>query len=273
MKRLLGRRAFAHLFARQGLPQKRGGRAAQPRVHHARVVPRRCRVERRSPRTPRRWCGSARARSAPCARAAARSSRRGRGSRWARRASASAACASTATRTSRPCAAGQGGRLARARRTSGGDFGDVFFGFFLDAVEPHLGRDEPTLVYDWPRPLCALARHKPADPRVVERFEVYAAGLELCNAFGELTDADEQRRRLESDLRRAAAPRAARVSHRREVPRRRRRHAARGGDRARRRSPGDAAARRRPHPRGARLRRRRAVAAVPRSSAGGRAVS
>ncbi|HEX9104570.1 MAG TPA: EF-P lysine aminoacylase EpmA [Polyangia bacterium] len=81
-----------------------------------------------------------------------------------------------------------------------GDWSDLFFTFFLDAVEPHLGQDEPTLVYDWPRPLCALARAKPGDERVVERFEVYAAGLELCNAFGELTDADEQRRRLERDL-------------------------------------------------------------------------
>jgi lysyl-tRNA synthetase class 2 len=92
---------------------------------------------------------------------------------------------------------------------TGADWSDVFFGFFLDAVEPHLGQDEPTLVYDWPQPLCALARHKPEDPRVVERFEVYAAGLELCNAFGELTDAVEQRRRLESDLaerRRRALP-------------------------------------------------------------------
>ena len=91
-------------------------------------------------------------------------------------------------------------KAAGWRVPADGDFGDVFFGFFLDAVEPHLGRDEPTLVYDWPRPLCALAREKPDDPRVVERFEVYAAGLELCNAFGELTDAAEQRRRLESDL-------------------------------------------------------------------------
>jgi elongation factor P--(R)-beta-lysine ligase len=93
-------------------------------------------------------------------------------------------------------------RIAAAgwRVPAQGDWSDLFFGFFLDAVEPHLGQDEPTLVYDWPRPLCALARQKPEDPRVVERFEVYAAGLELCNAFGELTDAAEQRRRLESDL-------------------------------------------------------------------------
>jgi lysyl-tRNA synthetase class 2 len=94
------------------------------------------------------------------------------------------------------------GRVKAAgwRVPADGDWSDVFFGFFLDAVEPHLGRDEPVLVYDWPRPLCALARQKPGDPRVVERFEIYAAGLELCNAFGELTDAAEQRRRLESDL-------------------------------------------------------------------------
>lgn len=91
-------------------------------------------------------------------------------------------------------------RAAGWRAPDDGDWSDLFFGFFLDAVEPHLGQDEPTLIFDWPSPLCALARHKPGDARVVERFEIYAAGLELCNAFGELTDAAEQRRRLQSDL-------------------------------------------------------------------------
>ena len=90
-------------------------------------------------------------------------------------------------------------RAAGWRVAADGDWSDVFFAFFLDAVEPHLGLTQPTLVYDWPRPLAALARHKPDDPRVVERFEVYAAGLELCNAFGELTDVAEQRRRLDAD--------------------------------------------------------------------------
>ncbi|HXU71218.1 MAG TPA: EF-P lysine aminoacylase EpmA [Polyangia bacterium] len=92
-------------------------------------------------------------------------------------------------------------RVAAAgwRVPADGDWSDVFFGFFLDAVEPHLGQDEPVIAYDWPAPLCALARPKPSDARVVERFEVYAAGLELCNAFGELVDVAEQRRRLESD--------------------------------------------------------------------------
>ena len=48
-------------------------------------------------------------------------------------------------------------------------------------------------MFDWPAPLAALARPKPGDPRVVERFELYAGGLELANAFGELTDPVEQR--------------------------------------------------------------------------------
>ncbi|MFI5288637.1 MAG: EF-P lysine aminoacylase EpmA [Polyangia bacterium] len=97
-------------------------------------------------------------------------------------------------------------RSAGHRVPDEGGWDDLFFTLFLDAVEPRLGRDRPTLLYDWPRPLCALAREKPGDPRVVERFEVYAAGLELCNAFGELTDPVEQRRRLEADR----AARAAR---------------------------------------------------------------
>ncbi len=82
---------------------------------------------------------------------------------------------------------------------------DVFFQLFLDRVEPHLGRGRPTFVFDWPAPLGALARRKPADPRVVERFELYAGGLELANAFGELTDPTEQRARFveESALRAA----------------------------------------------------------------------
>jgi lysyl-tRNA synthetase class 2 len=73
---------------------------------------------------------------------------------------------------------------------------DVFFQVFLDRVEPHLGRGRPTFVFDWPAPLGALARRKADDPRLVERFELYANGLELANAFGELTDEAEQRARF-----------------------------------------------------------------------------
>jgi lysyl-tRNA synthetase class 2 len=73
---------------------------------------------------------------------------------------------------------------------------DVFFQVFLDRIEPQLGRGRPTFVLDWPAPLAALARRRPDDPRVAERFELYAAGLELVNAFGELTDPAEQRARF-----------------------------------------------------------------------------
>jgi lysyl-tRNA synthetase class 2 len=77
---------------------------------------------------------------------------------------------------------------------------DVFFQIFLDRVEPHLGQRHPTFVYDWPLPLAALARQKPGDALTAERFELYAGGLELANAFGELTDPVEQRSRFEAEL-------------------------------------------------------------------------
>jgi lysyl-tRNA synthetase class 2 len=83
---------------------------------------------------------------------------------------------------------------------------DVFFQIFLERVEPALARERPTFVFDWPAPLGALARRHPADPRLVERFELYAGGLELANAFGELTDAAEQRARFTAE----AVERAAR---------------------------------------------------------------
>jgi lysyl-tRNA synthetase class 2 len=77
---------------------------------------------------------------------------------------------------------------------------DVFYQVFLDRIEPRLGIARPTFVLDWPRPLAALARPKPGEPFTVERFELYAAGLELANAFGELTDPVEQRRRFDAEL-------------------------------------------------------------------------
>jgi lysyl-tRNA synthetase class 2 len=82
---------------------------------------------------------------------------------------------------------------------------DLFFQLWLDKVEPALATQGPTFVFDWPRSLAALARVKPEDPRLAERFELYAGGLELANAYGELTDAAEQRRRFleENEARRA----------------------------------------------------------------------
>jgi lysyl-tRNA synthetase class 2 len=66
-------------------------------------------------------------------------------------------------------------------------------------VEPHLGNERPTFLTEYPSSLAALARTKPGEPQVAERFELYIDGLELANAFSELTDAEEQRRRFEED--------------------------------------------------------------------------
>jgi lysyl-tRNA synthetase class 2 len=81
----------------------------------------------------------------------------------------------------------------------GDSWEDLFFRIFLAAIEPKLGIGAPTVLYEYPLSMAALARAKPGDPRLCERFELYACGLELANAFGELTDAAEQRRRFTAD--------------------------------------------------------------------------
>ena len=68
-------------------------------------------------------------------------------------------------------------------------------------IEPELGLNRPVFLYDYPARCGALARLKPTDPSLAERFELYIAGMELCNAFSELIDAQEQRRRFESENR------------------------------------------------------------------------
>jgi lysyl-tRNA synthetase class 2 len=73
---------------------------------------------------------------------------------------------------------------------------DIFSKLLVEHVEPHLGQGQLTVLFEYPAPEAALARTKPSDPRVAERFEVYACGVELANGFGELTDAAEQRRRF-----------------------------------------------------------------------------
>jgi lysyl-tRNA synthetase class 2 len=79
-------------------------------------------------------------------------------------------------------------------------FDDLFFRLFLERVEPALAATgRPVYLVDWPAPMAALSRVKASDPRVAERFELYAGGLELANGFSELTDAREQRRRLEGE--------------------------------------------------------------------------
>jgi len=76
---------------------------------------------------------------------------------------------------------------------------DIFSRAISERVEPHLGNGAPTLLTEYPFPEAALARPA-ADPRVAERFELYACGIELANAFGELTDPAEQRRRFEASM-------------------------------------------------------------------------
>jgi elongation factor P--(R)-beta-lysine ligase len=77
---------------------------------------------------------------------------------------------------------------------------DLVFRVMFDRIEPHLGSGQPTILYEYPVSMAALSRPKPNDARVAERFELYIAGVELANAFGELTDAGEQRRRFEADM-------------------------------------------------------------------------
>ncbi|MBV9736176.1 MAG: EF-P lysine aminoacylase GenX [Acidisphaera sp.] len=76
---------------------------------------------------------------------------------------------------------------------------DLFFRLLLDRVEPQLGRARPTFLTHWPASQAGLARRDPADPRVAERFELFVCGLELANAFVELTDPAEQRARFVAD--------------------------------------------------------------------------
>ena len=84
-----------------------------------------------------------------------------------------------------------------------------FFQVFLDRVEPALGRGRPTFLYGYPASQAALARIDPEDPSVALRFELFAGGHELANAFDELTDPVEQRARFEAEqAERRAAGRA-----------------------------------------------------------------
>jgi lysyl-tRNA synthetase class 2 len=80
------------------------------------------------------------------------------------------------------------------------DWSDVFSHVLVERIEPNLGIGRVTILDEYPAVEAALARRKPSDPRVAERFELYACGVELANAFGELTDADEQRRRFASEM-------------------------------------------------------------------------
>ena len=77
---------------------------------------------------------------------------------------------------------------------------DIFSRILVERIDPQLGAGRVTILYEYPLPLAALARAKPGSDKVAERFEVYACGVELGNAFGELTDAREQRARFEAAM-------------------------------------------------------------------------
>jgi elongation factor P--(R)-beta-lysine ligase len=102
--------------------------------------------------------------------------------------------------------AGEPARFAAAAhaagvRTAGDDtWGDIFSRVLVEKIEPKLGRGRATILCEYPSVQSPLARPAAADPRLAERFELYACGVELANGFGELTDAVSQRVRLEEQM-------------------------------------------------------------------------
>ncbi len=90
---------------------------------------------------------------------------------------------------------------------------DCFDEVLAEQIEPQLGMATPLFLHDYPASRAALARLKPEDHRLAERFELYIAGIELCNGFSELSDPIEQRARFEQEqqLRRAMNKTCARM--------------------------------------------------------------
>lgn len=88
----------------------------------------------------------------------------------------------------------------RGYQTSDTGYDDAFYQIFLNEIESKLGFEKPTFLYDYPASQAALARKKESDPRFAERFELYIAGIELANAFSELTNWQEQEARLKQQV-------------------------------------------------------------------------
>ncbi len=91
-------------------------------------------------------------------------------------------------------------KAAGVRVSDDDNWADIYSKVLVERIEPRLGMGRPTILCEYPISEAALARPKAADPRVAERFELYACGVELANAFGELTDPVEQRRRFTSEM-------------------------------------------------------------------------
>jgi lysyl-tRNA synthetase class 2 len=95
--------------------------------------------------------------------------------------------------------------VAEARRIGvrvgeGDRWDDLVLRVLAERIEPYLGAGRPTFLMEYPIEMAALARVKPGDAQVAERVELYIAGVEIANGFGELTDAAEQRRRFIADM-------------------------------------------------------------------------
>jgi len=101
--------------------------------------------------------------------------------------------------TDRDCLA-MAARKAGVRVAPDDTWSDIFSRVLVERIEPYLGIGRPCIFYEYPIAEAALARRSPKDPRLAERFELYACGVELANGFAELTDAAEQRRRLEQEM-------------------------------------------------------------------------
>jgi elongation factor P--(R)-beta-lysine ligase len=93
-----------------------------------------------------------------------------------------------------------GARAAGVRVADDATWSDIYSKTLVQLIEPNLGMGRTTILCEYPIVEAALARPKAADPRVAERFELYACGVELANAFGELTDPVLQRRRFEAEM-------------------------------------------------------------------------
>ncbi len=90
------------------------------------------------------------------------------------------------------------GKRIGVKQLNDDDSRDVlYFKIFLDRIEPHLGKEKPVFLYEYPSDMAALARIKPDNPSVAMRFELYIDGIELGNAFDEVVDPDVQRSRCE----------------------------------------------------------------------------
>jgi lysyl-tRNA synthetase class 2 len=91
-------------------------------------------------------------------------------------------------------------RAAQVSVAADDTWGDIFSRVLVEKIEHRLGIGRATILYEYPSVQSPLARPKASDPRLAERFELYACGVELANGFGELNQAAEQRRRLEQQM-------------------------------------------------------------------------